>query len=30
MNGKEIKEVDKLLFLLSLLEKNGMIQNEIN
>jgi hypothetical protein len=30
INGKEIKEVDKFVYLGSVLEKNGTIQNEMN
>jgi hypothetical protein len=30
MNGKEIKEVDKFVYLVSVVEKNGKIQNKIN
>jgi hypothetical protein len=30
INGKDIKEVDKSVYLGSVVEKNGKIQNEIN
>jgi hypothetical protein len=30
INGREIKEVDKSVYLESVVEKNGKIQNEIN